>query len=446
MKQTLALLLLFISNTILAQPNFQNISFQEALEKANTEGKLLFLQFEAASCNQCNEVANKGLTNAAVAKRINEAFVPLLISINHPDRAYIGQQYNISNGMGTLFINASKTLIHAYRKTTTRSSEYSNQINIALEKAGESLKINELETVYNKGNKSPGLLEALLLKKRSLSLPTETLLDEYVTSLPADSLTSTRTLQFIAQMAPILNSNADKALRQDAAAFNKAWYSLQLTLRISINNRIIYKSLTEAINNKNEVFAKQIARFALATHSGSPAGIKAHDKHLLRYYKETGDTVTYFKEAIAFYERYFSKSHADSIKRVDSTNKARLARSAPRDTLREGQKITIRSSFAYSAIAQSYMAELNEGAWSIYKMTDNPSLLSVATGWVTKALDYHETPEVLHTYACLLYKLGHKQQALVAINNAIALKKKGGYATTEWEVLQDKMKKGSPIS
>jgi thioredoxin-related protein len=50
----------FICCSIFAQVNFTAIPLQEAMERSKSEGKLIFLQFEAAGCDQCNDVANKG--------------------------------------------------------------------------------------------------------------------------------------------------------------------------------------------------------------------------------------------------------------------------------------------------------------------------------------------------------------------------------------------------
>ncbi len=41
------------------QVNFENVSFDGALQKSKQTGKLVFLQFESANCEQCNEVADK---------------------------------------------------------------------------------------------------------------------------------------------------------------------------------------------------------------------------------------------------------------------------------------------------------------------------------------------------------------------------------------------------
>lgn len=446
MKYIPILLLLFLGHWANAQIDFQNISFKEALKKAHKEGKLLFIQFEASDCSQCNEVGDKGLSDAAVSKRIKEAFIPLKITTDHPERKYIGQQYNISTGFGSLFINQDGTLIHAFQQTSSFPTHYQQQIDIAIEKAGETLKVAELEAEYKKGNKSPGFLEALLLKKQSLNLSTEELLDEYVSTLPADSFQSARTLQFIAQMAPCINSQADNALRQSPMNFNKAWYLMDLNTRITLNNRIIYKSINIAIKNHDEAYANQVARFAQSTYSGSPAGIKVYDKNMLQFYEETSDTTNYFKNAIAYYDRYYMALNVDSIKRIDTINRERIAKTAKRDTIRNGNTIQVRSNITYRPITQNYMLELNAGAWNFYKMTSNTSLLSVATEWAAKAVSFFESPEVLHTYACLLYKQGQKQKALTTMSSAIELKKGRGFPTKEWDDILNQMKKDLPIN
>ena len=135
-----------------------------------------------------------------------------------------------------------------------------------------------------------GVLENLLLGKKNLHLSTDKLLEEYVVLLPTDSLTSTRTIAFIMQMIPLLGSNADKSARKDNVLFNKAWYTMNLSTRININNGIIYKAINKAITEKDESFALRTAKFAQGTNTNYEAGAKAFDKNMMRYYQETGDT------------------------------------------------------------------------------------------------------------------------------------------------------------
>ncbi len=443
MKFLALLSCLFISAIISAQIHFSSVSFNEALQKASAEGKIIFLQFEAADCNQCNDVANKGFDNKEVADKINQTFFCLKIDPQHPDRSRIAASYNLdaNEGFGTLFIDNSGTIIHKFLKTTTFSKEYLNQIEVALMKAGENLKINELEKEYEKGNRSFGFLQVLLEKRRALNMPTDSLLDEYIDALPFDSLNSTSTLVFIAKMAPLLDSKADKALRKDQAQFNRAWYSMSLQMRVGINNTINFKSMEKAIKDKNEKYAIRTAAFAQATNSSnSAAGAKAYDKNMLRFYDETNDTTAYFKKSIAYFERYFLSVSPDSIKRFDSLNLQRMIGSAKRDTLKDGNKNKIVSTIAYAPTAQNFSRELNNGAYEFYKKTNNPFLLAIATEWIEKALEFYKTPQALDTYAKLLYKQGQNEKAIKAISEAIALQQKLGFPTKEYDSVLEKMK------
>ena len=112
---------LFIFSSSLAQVNFTSIPIDEALQKAQSEGKIIFLQFEAADCNQCNDVADKGLSDKHVAEKINQTFLCLKIDAQHPDRNKIATTYNINadRGFGTLFIDNNGTVVHKFLKTTS---------------------------------------------------------------------------------------------------------------------------------------------------------------------------------------------------------------------------------------------------------------------------------------------------------------------------------------
>src|SRR2546423_7619594 len=130
-------------------------------------------------------------------------------------------------------------------------------------------------------------MEALLLKRKTLNLETDSLLDEYTSGLPPDSLASERTLLFIAQMAPVLNGASDQLLRKNFPLFNKAWYTMDIPVRVSINNRVIYKSMQKAIREKDEQYAYRVANFARGVNNNPLAASKAYDWNLICFYKET---------------------------------------------------------------------------------------------------------------------------------------------------------------
>ena len=206
-KLLLCLITLVFFNAMFAQTYFPPISFSVALKSAADEGKIIFLQFEAANCNHCNEVAEKGLSNKDLAEQVASTFILIKIPADHPDRSQIATRYNMNNksAFGSLFIDHNGTLLHKFPATTSNSKDYFKQIDLAINKAGESLKIDQLEKEYEGGNKSLGVLEQLLLHKKTLNLSTDKLLDEYVALLPEDSLKSIRTIVFIMQMLSLIH-------------------------------------------------------------------------------------------------------------------------------------------------------------------------------------------------------------------------------------------------
>lgn len=441
-------LLVFVAGSFsgISQIAFQQASFSEALSQAKAEGKLIFLQLESPECKQCTEVAEKGLSDKEVSKMINEAFIPLYISAKHKDRKEIENLYNSPDGFGSLFIDHNGTLIHKYSGTASMSDKYKEQIAIAFNKAGENLKVSELEKEYRNGNKSVGFIEQLLLKKNELNLSTTSLLDEYVSLLPADSLNSIYTLQFIASMAPVLGSKADSTLRSNRNLFNQAWYPMPLNKRVNINARIIHNSLIKAIREKDETYAFRIASFARGTVTTTKtAAEKAYFMRLLEFYERTENTQKYLATATHYYDNYVMTVDADSIKRADDVMRDKLAVSAKKDTVKTANGFTVRSTVRFAAVAQRYTNELKDGAWNVYKKTSDPALLAKATGWIKKGLEFHESYEALNVYAHLLYKQLQKEEAIKVEKEAIALKKKYGYSVKDNEAVLSLMEKGLPL-
>src|SRR5438270_6715495 len=96
MRNILFFILLIVSISSNAQSPFQNISLDQAFQKAKAESKFLFLQFEAADCNQCNNVAAKGLNNKELTVKLEQNFVCLKIDPNSPERSKIATSYNLN--------------------------------------------------------------------------------------------------------------------------------------------------------------------------------------------------------------------------------------------------------------------------------------------------------------------------------------------------------------
>jgi hypothetical protein len=443
----LSLLLFLLPIAVFSQEVFKTIPFNDALKLSSETQQLIFLQFESEKCRQCNEVANKAFENKDLADLLEQAFICVKIEASHPDRKEIGALYNVSDGFGSFIIDKNKTLIHSFHKTTTKPSYYKEQVDIALTKAGEDIRITELEKEYKNGNKSIGIMESLLLKRKSLNLETDSLLDEYTGIVPADSLQSQATLSFIAQMAPIAGSHADLVLRKNFQAFTTAWQSIPLSSRIAINNRIIYKSRQKAIKDKDEKFAYRVANFARSTYSdrNSRAASASFEYNMMTFYKETNDTINYLARAIYYYDDYYMTVSVDSVSKKDSADLRKLFEKQKPTAIQNGDATRMVKTVSFKSSVQGFTRSLNEGAWNFYQMTTDPLHLARALQWAKRANEFSESPEAMDVYARLLYKTGKKIDAIEWESKAIDVSKKRGFKPTDFERLLSNMKEGKSV-
>ncbi len=446
MKKLIGVLtFVIVSKGVVAQFPFQSINYGQAIEQAGATNKMVFVQFESVSCIQCNEVANKAFENKELADLMNETFVCVKITSPHPDRYQLSKILTTKNSFGSFIFDRNGTLIHTYNVSTTLAKSYKEQIEIALTKASEGVRISELESEYSKNQNDINLVQALLLKRKSLNLQTDLLLTKYINLVHPDSVATLSVLVFVAKMTPVFNSAACQFLRKNNDAFNTAWYSMPLAERLEINSTIVSKSMNKAIKEKNETYAYEVAGFNKSTYTSNfQAAEKAFDKNLVDYYFAVKDTFNYLLKAANYYDKYYMTVLVENILNQDSLLKSKLLANAKADTVSKtanGYKIT--KSFSFSPQSQMFTLALNTGAWNFYKTTNNPNYTIKALQWAKHAIEFYESAEAMDTYARLLYKTGNQNEAVIWEQKAIALKQKRGLPTADFEAIINKMKAGA---
>ncbi len=447
MKRLIIFPFLFYSFvSVFGQLKFKPISFDDALQQSQKKGKIIFLQYESANCNQCNEVADKAFANEELAELLGQTFICIKITPGHPDRNRIAALYNKKkDGFGTLFIYGDGSLIHTYPGSTTFAAKYKEEIDKALTKASEGIQLKNLEKLYNEGNRNLNFLEFYMQTLKNLKYNTDTLLDEYVTLLPDDSLSSIQIFAFVIGMTPILDSKAYKKLGDFYTVINKRNYNsnADYPLHPDIKNKIAFKSLQKAIAEKNEVFALRIASFSKNTYPRDPGkAAKSYDFRMLEYYNGINDTSRYLQQAVNYYDKYYMPISVDSVRRKDTSNMNMLARQQTPTIEKRGDSIVKRTRIVYRPEAQFLCNELDEAARKFLELTTDISNLAIALNWSAKAVDLFESYTAQNTYALLLYKNGMKQEAIIWQQKAIELKKKRGFDTKSLEKELEDLKKG----
>lgn len=426
-----------------AQVSFRNISFDEALKESATKGKLIFIQFESATCTQCNEVADKAFSDAKLGEMMNKSFICLKITNNHTDRQKVASLFNKGNSsFGSLFVAADGSLVHTYAKSTTMAKSYEEEAEKALSKAGESVRLKNLEELYKNGNRNLDFLELYITARKNLQLETDKLLDEYVTLIPADSLSSKRMFVFIILMTPLYESVAYQKIEDFYLAVEKRKYNYQYPFKPTVRSSIANKSMRKAIAEKNEPYALRIADFAgklYPTDLGKAK--KTYESFILDYYKGVNDNTKYLQLAASYYDSYYMTIPVDSVKKADTANMNKLARNQQGTKIKQGDStVVIRKEIMFASEAGKFSSELTGAAKKFLEITDNADYLSKALKWSEKAIAFNETFTAMNVYALLLYKTNNKPEAISWQEKAIALKKKMGYDTKSLEKELSEMK------
>lgn len=436
----------FNISSVLAQTSFKKLPFDKAMETAKKENRILMVQLSSKDCTQCNEVAEKGLGSSSVnSKIIEENIIAVQYGFGEGDWDRLTKKYNVPGGLAILFFSPTGNLIYRHNGSTSFANTYIQMIDAAKSKLNDEAAIETFEKAYESGSRNLALLSQLIDFRENLGRETGPLLDDYVRSLPKDSLQSIFQLQKIVRYAPELRTYADSMIRSNGDRFNEAWYRMDMQTRVNINNRIIAKTRKKAVDEKNKNLAYSVAAFAAGVNRGnSQETTRVYNYNMMEFGRQTQDTATYFIHAVRLYDSYYMKISPDSIKRMDSINKQQAFSPPPllpNSTNSENSGlIGVQRTTSFTPRAQFFANDLNHGAFTMYMMNPPEKYISSALKWSARSLEFNESPASLDTYARLLYKNGQRDSAIYYQEKAVALEKQRGYKATTFEVALKKMK------
>ncbi|MDD2793196.1 MAG: hypothetical protein PHD73_08450 [Sediminibacterium sp.] len=443
-------LLLLLADILCAQPNYSSLSPEEAARKAGKENKLVMMVVNAEKCTQCNQVANMGLAAARPAIDstcilIQQPHLPATIIADNPF-FIIPKEF-----FGVVFLNPSLDILYVMNSSSSFGYNYISAIHNAQAAArSQSASFSELKHQYYNKLGDFMVIRQLIDKVISAKLePTVEIINELTRKAPTDSAGSVSFLQYVLKTAPGVGSFAQQYAEKNRDNYMMAWWRMTLTERTTINQRIAYKSMQKAIDEKNLNYAYQVAGFRQRTYTDKPEdGAKANMQLMLQYYKGIGDTANYMRNVFSFYDNFYMNVKPEDIRKQDaeSLKSPRLPDSVQQKIMTDAIKkkpMYVPRLVSYAPKAQFYAAALNEGAWTVYSYSKNPLYINKALLMARRALEFYETAETMDTYARLLYRNGNKEEAISWEDKAIALKKSRMLPATEFEQVVRLMREGA---
>ena len=104
---------LFITVTLIAQGiDFEHCSFEEALNKAKTENKLIFMDCYTVWCGPCKALAKHVFPQKEVGDVFNKQFICLKVDMEKGEGVELAKKYDIKAFPTLLFMDVRGTVIH----------------------------------------------------------------------------------------------------------------------------------------------------------------------------------------------------------------------------------------------------------------------------------------------------------------------------------------------
>ena len=447
-----SILLSFISFfDLYAQVKFEEFSsLEKLLSKAKTEKKLVFVQIASENCNQCNEVAQKGLSNSALKEKFAINFLATFIAHGGELYQQIMNKINVKDfSMGSLFLDEDGYLLLKSNTTTSYALNYLNNADQAISLSKNNV-LKELDAQYPKEKGNKAFMKKLIQEKNKADFDTQSLVEEFIDLHTIKELSSIENAKLIIEQGLPLESRARKQLY---ACFPKRtvdslFRSYSLDERVKINHKVINSTRQIALKTKDKNLAVQLSSFISNTYDRNwEKGNFASQAFLTNFYKEIKDSTVFFLNAESFGTYNLMKMSIDTLKKREESE-----RNAFMQQSRKNQSGNTIMSFSYSPYYIKYANELNSIAYGYFTFTKDLEKLAKALKWAKRAIEIHEalTPDesrkqntkMMDTYACLLYRLGKKEEAIDWETQAIEALKKRGENTANLEANLNKIKKG----
>lgn len=144
-----------ISFSLLAQADdtkgiqFFHGTFKEALELANKEGKLIFMDAYTAWCGPCKRMAASVFPDPAAGDYFNPTFINMKVDMEKEEGPSISQKYGVQSYPTFLFIDGSGTLVH--RSSGGRPVD--GLIDLGKEALSKYDKSGDIAKLYNDGQR-----------------------------------------------------------------------------------------------------------------------------------------------------------------------------------------------------------------------------------------------------------------------------------------------------
>ncbi len=267
-------------------------SFEEALEKAKEEDKIIFVDAYTTWCGPCKRMSKTVFTQKEVGEFYNENFVNLKIDMEKPDGRKFQVKYPVSAYPTLYFIDANgKTAMKV--KGARQAKDFIDLGRSALGKIDNS---GEYAELYEGGDRSPELMYNYVKALNKAGKPSTKIANEYISS--QSDLTTPENLKFILEAT----TEADSRI-----------FDLLIEHRGKIESIVSATNVEKKIHSACKKTAQKAVEFEMedllvdaSSKMKKHCPVKAEEfstNESMRFYHKMGDSKKYLKTCMTYVKK-----------------------------------------------------------------------------------------------------------------------------------------------
>jgi thioredoxin-related protein len=388
MKKIIVLVnLLLVNVLVFAQAAQEGIMFHqgswaEALVLAEKENKLIFMDAYTTWCGPCKLMAKEIFPQPTVAEYYNTHFVNVKMDMEKGEGVELAQHYNVQVYPTLLFFSADGIVVH-------RSAGYHTTeefLDLGAKANDPTHRLSSLDNRYQSGDRDPEFLKNYAMAKFEVMDGSHGRLAEEYMATQSD-WTTDENMDMIIGFVSDTESSLFDYIVNNKPAFYERFGEQVVTERVQA---LIYNSIQD---NAESSSLEQIDALYKKVYPEKAEQLSSQFR--LAYYRQAGDRENYAISAISYFEKYPGKD----------------------------------------------WDELNEAAWTFYRVVDDKKQLKTALGWAKKSIKLDPNYFNHDTMAALYYKLGNKKKAMKTAQKAMALGQAAGEDTSATAEMMEEIRK-----
>lgn len=362
-------------------------TFQEILDMAKAQNKLIFMDCYTSWCGPCKRLAAQVFPDSAVGAYFNEHFINTKFDMEKDEGVSLASRYGIRAYPTLLWIDGKGEVVHKVVGGLDPTGLIQNG-----KKAGDPAPgiLSGMHQQYKSGNRDLNFLSDFLNAMNSGGENYTDVFKEYLSKLTAKDLQDPK------HSKTVFNLTKDvKSAGMDYVLKNKDFLSNLLGAEAYNTkiNQLAAKAADDASKTKDAALFNEGLNL-IKNNKADDAAEKTLTLSM-EYYLRTNDWVNYDKNASAYIKKYAAKN----------------------------------------------TTVLNDVAWNYYLNITDKALLAKASKWAYEAVNLSNKYTNNLTYAYLLYKLDNLKEAEKACDYAIIRATEENVRPTSAQALKDAIKK-----